>query len=166
MILKNKKGSLDTILVIGLIVFTLSLLGLIGFKIMGELNTEFQANDNFDTYGKDASNYMNSFYSGTFDNGMLFLVVGMGVVMLILAALVKIHPVFIPIFFIGLLIFIFLSGVLANVYDDIASTTAFSEQADQLTFTSFIMTRLPIILSVFGVILMVVMYKTSGYVNI
>ena len=76
-----------------------------------------------------------------------------------MAALVKVHPVFIPFYIIGWIIVTFISGIMSNIYQEMAANTQLVTEANQLVFVSHIFEYLPLIVGVFGVILMFVMYK-------
>ena len=54
---------------------------------------------------------------------------------------------------------IFLSAVFSDIYQEMAANSELTALADQLVFTSHILTYLPLIIGVFGILLMIVMYK-------
>lgn len=155
----GRRGAVTDILVLAIILLVASVVILFGYRFMTDINTQIQASDIIPTRAKDASTTLTGQYPGVIDNSFLFLAIMGGCVILILAALVRVHPIFIPIFLIALLIFIFVSGIFSNIYQEMASTEALQTQADQLTFISTILEMLPYFLGVFGFILMAVMYK-------
>lgn len=158
--LRNKKGSSQDLAFIGLLLLVFSISVLIGFKVMGALNTEFQASSEVDTYGKAASTELTSKFTGVIDNMFLFLTIGLAIGAIALAALVRIHPIFLVFFIIALIIIIFVSGIMSNIYSEMASNSNLSAEANQLTMISFIMDKLPFIVGIIGILLMIVMYKT------
>ena len=148
----------------GVIILFFGVVVLIGFKISDEINTHVQASDIIGQYdpgnnAKTASSKLVGYYPGILDNSFLFLAIGMGIATIILAALVRVHPIFIPLFFIGLIVVIFGCGLFSNIYQEMAATGQLSGYANQLTFTSLILNYLPLIVGVFGILLMIVMYK-------
>jgi len=155
----NKKASLlDLFFVSGVVLFFV-IFALISFKVVSEWDDGVQDLDIFPSTSKDASTEIKSFYSGVIDNTFLFFVLGMGIGTLILAAMVRVHPIFmIPAILVYALL-IFFGGVVANIYHEFASTTELIAQANQLTFISNIMTYFPVVIGVFGALLMIVMYK-------
>lgn len=138
---------------------------LFGFKITGAFNTQVQSMTDMPDEAKTSTATLTNHYSGAMDYGFLILAIGLGIATLILAALVRIHPVFIPLYFIGLLFVIILSGVFSNIYQGMAADTNLITYADQLVFTSHILNYLPIIVGTFGILLMVVMYKLWSVSN-
>jgi len=159
--LKRKKGSLQDIIYIGMVILFLSFSLLIGFTIMSSMNDQFQANDNIDTIGKSASSTLTGNYTGIMDNMMLVLVVGLGIGAIILASLVRVHPIFLILFIIMLIVLIFFTGIFSNIYQAAAENPTLTPYADQLTFTSLILEFLPFIVGIFGFIIMIVMYKVG-----
>lgn len=162
---KNKKASIQDILWVGITLLIFSVMILIGFKISSEINTQVQASDIFEEKGKTAMSTITNMYPGVIDNSFLFLTVVLSIGALVLASLVRIHPIFIALFIIVLGFIVFLSGIFSNIYQEIANNPEMLVLAQQLTFTHQIMTLLPIIVGVFGTLLSIIMYKsweTSG----
>ena len=155
----NKKGSLPDIIFIGVVLTVVAISILFGFKIISEFKTNIDTNDNIPTEAKTAVTSLQGNYSGVLDNTFLILLIGMMIAALILASLVRVHPIFIPFFWIALLFVIFICGVLSNIYQEMAATTQLSAQADQLTFITNILEYLPLIVGIFGHVLMIIMYK-------
>ena len=160
--LRNKKGSVqDAVFIMGfLLMVTIGIL--IGFKVVTEFNSNVQSNDAFDADAKAISNRMEGIFPGVLDNMFLFLMIGLSLAAIILAAMVRVHPVFMILFFIILVVIIILAGVFSNVYQELAANPSLSTQADQLTFISIIMNFLPFIIGIIGFIIMIVMYKIGG----
>jgi hypothetical protein len=161
----NKKGSIQDLVFVGIIVLFFAVVVLIGFKVVSEFNSEIQSNSaiaQFDTgsHARAASTELTGHYTGVIDNTFLFFAIGLALATLMLAVMVRIHPIFIPFYFIGLVLIIFFSGIFSNIYQEMAATTQLATQADQLIFISNILEFLPFIVGIFGIILMVIMYKT------
>jgi hypothetical protein len=155
----GKKGSAQDLayIMIGLFVFVI--VTLIFFKVSTELNTQFQANDDLPATSKTAHQQMTNLFPGIIDSSFLFLTVFLSIGAIVLAALVRVHPIFIPIFIIAWLVIIFLSAVFSNAYVEMAATSELSSVAAQLDSIYTIMSMLPFIIGIIGGILAVVMYK-------
>lgn len=130
-----------------------------GFKIQTEFDNQIQGMSGIPTEALTASTSLTGQFSTTIDNSFLFVLIGTSIVALILASLVRIHPIFIPLFIIVWVFIIFISGGLSNVYQAMAADPQLIAQANQLTFVSNIMNNLPLIIGVLGMLLMIVMYK-------
>lgn len=159
--LKRKKGSIQDILYVGMVILFLGFLLLIGFTIMSNVNDQVQSNSAIDALGKTASSDLTSDYTGIMDNMMLVLIVGLGIGAIVLASLVRVHPIFLVLFIIMLIVIIFFSAIFSNIYQTAAENPALTAYADQLTFTSLILEFLPFIVGIFGFIVMIVLYKVG-----
>jgi len=157
---KNKKGSLQDVAFIAALILFAAITILIGFKVTSEFNSEIQSRADIDTLGKANVAELNSFYPGVIDNSFLLLTIGLAIVTFILAALVRISPIFLALYIIALVFVIFLAGILSNVYQGMAENTHLQAEADQLVFISNILEFLPLIVGTFGSILAIVMYKS------
>jgi len=150
---------MDLVVVVGVVMLGFAIAILIGFKVSDELNTKFQASPDIPAEGKAAFNQINSYYPGVIDNSFLLLAVGLSIVALILAMMVRIHPIFFVFYILILVIVIFICGVFSNIYLEMANTPELIGLADQLTYTTHVMHALPFIVGIFGFLLAIVMYK-------
>lgn len=157
---RNKKGSLQDIILMGIVLLFFSITVLVGLKIASEFRDNMNNSGTFD--GSDAVVHVGDTvtkYTRAIDNMFLFLVFFMGIVTLILAALIRVHPIFIPLFFIGLVMTIFLAAVFANVYQSVSANAQLAGITATLPFMNNIMLILPVIVGIFGLIMMFVLYK-------
>ena len=159
-LLANKKGSVLDLIIVGVFCLVFAFSILIGFKITTEINTQVQAHADIPTEAKTAATSLLGEYSTTLDYSFLFFIVGLSIGVLILAAMVRVHPIFIVLYIIGLLIVIFLAGVFSNIYQGLAESTEIVALANQLMFVDKIMTFLPWFVAVVGTLLCIVMYKS------
>ena len=157
---RNKKGSLIDIMFIGVVLMFFAIVVLIGLKVATEFEENIDANPLFaDGEARSAVENVRVKYTNTVDNLFLFLMIFLAMGTLVLAALVRVHPMFIPFYFIGWVLVIFFSGILSNIYQSMAADSNLIAIANELTFMVTIMEALPIIVGVFGIILMAVQYK-------
>ena len=155
----NKKGSILDIVFWGMVLLVFAVATLVAFKVYTEFNARIQLQDDIPSTSKAASTQILGFFPGVFDNTFLFLAIGLSIVVFVLAALVRVHPIFIPLFFVAWVFFIFIAGVFSNIYQEMAAQPEFISLANQLNFISTIITYLPILTGIFGIVLMIVMYK-------
>ncbi len=161
---KSKKGSIQDIIFVLIVLVVFGMVVLIGSKIGQEVNDNIQSNSEIDDNTKEQSQRTISNSMGAIDKAFLFLTIFIAIVVLILAALVRVHPIFIPLFFIGWIILIFLAGIFSNIYQETAAQTELVGVANEMLFMTNILNTLPMIIGVFGILLMVLMYKlwTAG----
>ena len=156
---RNKKGSVQDLLYVGISLFAFAMVILICFRISTSLNTEFQASDKVDTYGKTAHQQITNLYPGIVDNSFLFVTVILSIGTLIMAAMVRIHPIFLPIYLLAWMFVIFMCAIFSNAYQEMAASADFAALAVQMTFMNQVMTTLPFIIGIVGALLAIVMYK-------
>ena len=155
----GKKGSLqDIMFIIGLVLF-FGVVVLIGFRVTSAYDDNIQGMAIMPQEAKDVSTSLTSHYPGIIDNMFLVLTIGLCIITLILAAMVRVHPIFIPIFFIVEIITIFVAGIASDIFQSVASNSNLVEYSNQLVIISTVLGYLPLFIGIFGMILMVVMYK-------
>jgi len=164
---RNKKGSLIDIMFIGVVLLFFAIVVTISLKIATEFEDNIGTNAVFDDLnptGEARSAVENTRvkFTNTIDNTFLFLTIFLALGTLALAAMVYIHPIFIPFYFIGWVLVIYFTGILSNIYQTMALDANLADIVSQLTFIEHILSALPIIVGVFGIVLMVVMYKLRG----
>ena len=160
----GKKGSAQDLLFIMVIALFFSVVVLLGFKIMSEIDDQVQDSDaiaEFDDggYARAASTKLKSTFTGALDGGFLLLVIGLSIIAIVLASLVRVHPAFMVLFIIVWVILLFFSGVFSNIYQEMAANSQLTDVASQLTMISTVMNYLPLFIGVIGALLMIIMHK-------
>ena len=163
----KKKASIQDVLYIIIMIVVITVGTLLVYKIHNEINLKFQENEDITTRGKTAMNQLEGIYTGVLDNTFMLLVIGLCIVAVALAAMVRIHPVFIVFFIILLVIIVFLAGVFSNVYQKVASDSQMVDAndstvylADRLVFMSYTMQFLPFITGIIGFMMAFIMYRS------
>ncbi len=156
---RNKKASLQDLLIIMVLVVGFAVGTLIVYKVSNEINIQFQESTDITPQGKTAYSKINNMYPGVIDNSFLLLLVGLCIVALSLAIMVRVHPIFFVFFLLIFIIIIFLCGVFSNIYLEIANNPEMSDVAGNLKFITNIMGKLPLFIGIFGFLLAGVMYK-------
>ena len=136
----NKKASAVDLFFVAIALVFLSVSILIGTKIATKFHEGISENPTFQNDAPNAIAYTNDAinnYTFSVNSGFLFLTVFFVIATLTLAALVRIHPIFIPIFIIALM----------------------ESTGSMYGMMHNIMVGLPFIVGVLGIILMIVMYK-------
>jgi len=158
---KNKKASiLDFALIVGVAVTVLAVMSVVFFKVTDEINTKIQGQDRIPDEGKQAMGNVKGMFSGVLDNSFLFLMVGLSIGAIVLAGLVRIHPIFIAFFFIVWILIVFFCGIFSNMYQEVANNPQLITLANELTFMNTIMSKLPLLVGILGGLLCIIMYKT------
>ena len=156
---KDKGSILDlSYFFVGLMI--LAIVVLLAFVVGSRINDSVQSNSDFTVLGKNLmQNQINSF-STTFDKSFLILSIFIAISVIASAVLVRVHPIFIPIFIFLLMIFIVVAAISSNIYSELEINDQVASVAAQMTFARKIMLYLPYIVGIVGTILMIVMYKS------
>ena len=160
--LNDNRASIQDIFYIVIGFFVVAVCLLFVFKLVSSANTNMQGMDVLTDEAKSMSSSITTFIPQSFDVGMLILFIGMMIAMLILAMLVPVHPVFMVFYLIILVIGVVFGGFLSNFYESIATNEALAVEASQFYWMGLIFRYLPMLMGVFGLVLMVVMYKVYG----
>jgi hypothetical protein len=158
--MKNKKGSIADIGTVAGVLLFFAMIVLIMFRIYSGIDDKLQDQDDLNTRTKTISTKMKNLYPGVFDGTFLFMTVGLTIGAFALAALARVHPLFLVLYLIVLTIIIIVCGAFSNIYSKAAANSDFVLYADQLIFMSHIMKTLPFIVGVLGSVLAIIMYKS------
>ena len=158
----KKKGSITDLffIVVGLFIFAFTIL--ISFKIVTDMDTNFQAMSIIPTQAKTISSYIVNFFPNVLDGLFLFLFMGMFIISIILAFLVPTSPVFFFFYLITYPFLIFISAVVSNIYEEMYLSSALNSFATQLPIVHYILQYLPFLIGIFGLVLAIVIYKQIG----
>lgn len=143
MILNFKGGNVLIDGIIWLIVILiLALIGVIGYKVLYDANTEIQSDPDLDTNAKTASQTVTTNFPTIFDAGFVLVVVLMWALVIVASFNVDAHPIFM-VFSIFLMTFVlFIGGTLANFYGEITNDDDLGTAADSFPKTTWIMQHL------------------------
>ena len=155
----NKKGSAQDLIMIMVILLVFAVVTLVMFKVTGSFKDQIATMPDIPAEATASTAQLTGVFSTSMDSVFLLLTIGLAIVALVLASMVKVHPIFIVFFLLAWLIIIFLSGVVSNIYAAMAESPALATEAAQLTFISTIMNYLPVIIAVIGILMMIVMHK-------
>ena len=161
--INNKRGDLTGILYLIVSISAFAFFLLIASYISTNISTELKErigsddiriNDSFDSTANTAQN--------TFSALWYIMFAGLLLGLLITAWNMPTHPIYVPIFIILLVAAVIVGVALSNVYEELYAVDEFSDAADTQTSISFIMSNLPYIALVVGLIALVVTFAKPG----
>lgn len=94
----------------------------------------------------------------TLDSTVVFVFVGLMIFSLILAFQVNSHPIFLGLSIIAILLFLVIVPAFSNAYLAIASSSAFSNSANEFSMIFLVIQNLPTISLIWAFVLMIVLY--------
>jgi len=160
----NKKGAIEDIIFIIVTLFGLSIMMILGVYLANTFsdkvapafgNISANSTIGFTAVTNIANNMFNYMYLAIF---FVFVIL-----MVISAFMTPTHPIF---FAFTIVLFIFLmiaSVVLSNVYEAISTVPQFATAVSHLAIPNMIMSNLPLITVIIGVLLAIVLYSRSGF---
>lgn len=156
---KRKKGNvfLETIIVIVLLL-GMGLVGLIAHNIFGQLNDAIQEDTTLQNKTKEDVDSLYNRNDNFLDGIMLLLFILLWAMVILSSFLIDSHPAFFifTIILVGILLFI--GAILANTWEEIASTSEFGATATDLPITNFILSNLGIHALVIGFIVSIILF--------
>jgi len=160
---KNKKGDFTGVLymVVMLSAFAIFLLiaGFIATEIAGEVKTQLNStsddvNEAFDATTNTARNTLSTLWYIMFGGLLLGL--------LVTSWFIPSQPVFVPIFLVLLVITVIVGVAMSNVYEALYEVTQFSQIATTQSSIFFVMSNLPYVALIIGLIGLVVTFAKPG----
>lgn len=161
---KCKKGSMEDMFVLIMIIFVGALSLGIGYQILTTLtNTDVVSNFTTTVEGADWDQTLDKMDSIFLNLDLLsvFFVVMVFISILVLSFLVPSHPIFMILGFILFIFSIFLSVIFSNMYQTFAETSILTSSATSFPITNHILTNLPFYIVPMGILTMIVLYGRS-----
>jgi len=155
----NKKGSVQDAFYIGVVLLFFGVLILLAFWLNSNIDSHLQSMDNIPNEAKQVSATMNGYFPGVIDNMFIVVFVFLSIGALALAAMVRVHPIFMVLFVVAWLFMLLFGAVMSNIYQEMAGSADLIAYADKLPMITYGMTYLPILIGILGILIMIVMYK-------
>lgn len=135
----NKRGNMITdgiLFMIGLSVFAFIIV--IAINILKEVNTEVQADSEFNTEAKQNLQYVTDISPTVFDYGVGLIVVLLWIIVVIFSFYIDTHPVFFGISFLFLIVIIIIANSVGDAMVDVTSDAELSDVMADLPITEFV----------------------------
>jgi len=108
-------------------------------------------------------NQVQSLMTPAFDQLVFIVLVAMILGSMIIAIFTDYHPVFVGIFILAIILLVIMSGLFANIYDDVTSTSMLENKSEEFRYTNVIMgPQLPIIMGFTGIIAILILLAKRG----
>src|SRR3990167_3759900 len=111
---------LDSIVVL-VVLFVLVIISIIVRPILSDINDDVQADADMDTDAKAVLDTVNTKYTATMDSAILLAYILLFVFAIAASLLVETHPAFMAVAIVLMVVLVWLSGTLANTYEEIAA---------------------------------------------
>lgn len=166
--MKNKKGNLsDTLWIAGIIFGSAIMLLLIYFvwsQIAPNLNESLTAamSDHGATYNVTEKNAQLSSALTLYDAMFPFFMIGLVIFVIISAFFMKSHPAFFFISILLLAIFIVVTIIFSNVYQQVSETSELADATSEFVITTLVMQMLPYLILITGFIVSIIYFAKPG----
>jgi F0F1-type ATP synthase assembly protein I len=159
----NKKGFLqgDSIYFMAMF-FMLGIVVVIGYYVLSNINTEFQADTLIPTEAKTVLSKWTTKYNAVFEWFMVTVILGIFIGFIVTAYYLQTNPVFTAISLLILIIAVGISIYLANAYYSFSSSSGITQYAEAFPITQLIMNKLPIFMVFIMVIYIIILYAKGG----
>lgn len=150
------------------ILFIIVVLFVLSFSIYLSTNLYFSVASSLnqsDSIGNTSKSIINNYggkMTNIFDNTFVFVFIGLILAVGVGAFLIRSHPAF---FFISLgllVLFVMLGTIFSNLYGSVSSSSAFSPYVSSYVKMDYIMTHLPMLIVIAGILIMIVMYAKNN----
>lgn len=158
------KGSIFDVIFLLISITAVMVVAIISYLVLTEVTDDSALTDTFSEAGIAKTHNLEKGQDAlkTFDLGLTFLVIMVGLVTVVLAAMINTNPVFFFGSLIVLIVITMVSAMMSNVFFDITSNDLIATATDQFPLTVLIMGIYPTVCLVLSIIVAIVMYsKTS-----
>lgn len=155
---KKKASAFDMFYIMGSITVIFLIILVVGL-VYSSANTRIQQIDAIDSDSKALFSQEAGKFSERMDNALIYVFFGLCITTLILAALVRVHWIFIPFFIFAMIFMIIYAGLLSNVVEEATSSGILAEEAAKYTNMMTVLQYLPWFIFIFSLLLMFILYK-------
>ncbi len=161
----NKRGDVTDIFTFLILVFILGVgLFIMAFIIPQITNGLGNAGMNASVEGADAISQLEDFGTIQIQRGFFLLFVGLSISTFISAFLIRVHPIFMFLYILFLILTVFIGTYLGNAYDQIRNISIFADTMASQTLINLVFDNLlTIIIAVGAVSLVIVFAKFSSF---
>lgn len=145
-------------MVILIIIVVFAIASIFGLKVFNEINTDIQNDTDMFNESQQISADLYAKYPNLLDNLFLFAFVLLIIFTIVSVFMIDSHPIFF-IITVLLLMGLFLTAILlGNVFDDIMSDDVISAQANQFTYTAWVMGHIAELMIAVGFIIAIALF--------
>lgn len=158
--LKNKRADASGFILFGILLFFFAVSLLVGAFTTSKLKSAITGSAlNDTTIAPTIVTRMDDVTNTSIQNGYVVIFVFLIVGLLLSSFLVRIHPIFIFIYIIFLGVSIFVSAILANIYQELTEVSLINSVASQQTMITWIMSHIALIMLGVGALSLIITFS-------
>ena len=158
----NKKGQIVDLLFMSMILIMIAVLGLIMYKIISDVNDQFESDENIGSDARELSQNYENRLPGMIQQLFMVALVGIGIITLVASFMVMSHPVFYGLMFFVLAFMTWINSIYANFWQDFATTSNFGAIVNNFPMMTYILQYFPLVMLVMSIIIVVIMVSKGG----
>jgi len=156
--MKNKRGDLQSMIIIVLIMFGMAVFAIASFGVFGDVFTELSALEEMPNESVEAMDTINEKGDGWLDYFIFFTFIAFMLGLIISSIFIPSHPAMMMIVLIGFVVVIFLSTIFSDVFQELFYGEVLAGYTANFPLTSLLFDNLPVILFIVGVITFIILY--------
>lgn len=160
-----KRGGIFSLTYLIAFIFVVAVLALFFFKLSWEVTGAYKDIDGFNdtVYAKDINSRVQNMSPMVHDYLILFLFLGSVIGLMVSAVRTDFSAVVIGLFILLMIITIFISSGLVNIYQGFANAEGLSDISGKMTFTNILFSKyLPLMIMVISAFILMIMYGKTG----
>jgi len=157
-ILSSKRGQAQEILTLGIILFVLGIVIIVGFRLMTDINSAMQSADFISDEGKSGLDNFTNSYATIFDIAYFVGVILLAIIIIASVLLIDTNPIFLAVSIPALFAVLFVNVILANALDDFGTSSPMVALYDQLPLVMFVAEHYIQILAIIASIALIFLY--------
>lgn len=156
---KNKRGDIPS-LIISLIVilFAVGIGGMLFAKVFTAVTSEMKVMPEFSNNTRDTITAVEGKTIPFLDYLFFFSFVAITIGLIISSIYIDVHPALTVIFIIALIIAVVLAGIFANAFVEVGEDSEVVSTYNQFTLTKIIITNMPLLVFIVGLIVVIILY--------
>jgi|SRR3972149_11340416 len=154
----NKRGDLQSIIIMIVILFALGLGAILFSRVFLAVTTELKDVPEFSNQTISTIESVEGKTIPFLDYLFFFSFIALSLGIIISSIYINTHPAIMIIFIIALIIAIVLAGIFANAFVEVGETSELSSTYDQFTLTKMLITHLPLAIFIVGLLITIILY--------
>lgn len=160
----SKKGNvgLDAIMII-VVLFVIAIAGVIGFKVIKDVNTDVQSDPDMNVRAKASLAQSTHDYPLLMDNVYIFILALLWILAIVASFFVDAHPIFLVVAIILLLIVVFVGAVLSHTYAEFIEDEDIRVEAQSFPKTNWVMDHMILLIISISVTIIIALYGKNRF---
>lgn len=166
-LISNKKGNAiaDSIFIL-LVLIPFAIIIVLSYQTFTDLNDDIQASDDLHNLSKNVSGDLHNRFPAVFD-GIFIFIVGLLWVLVIAASFrIDAHPLFFILTVLLLVVVMFASSLLTNVYVDFSEDAEMQVFAEEFPMTNFVLQNMLKTVLVMGFSIVIVLFAKNKFIGV